>query len=933
MSTKAYDIVAEYSDAIAEEKTHVICYPNNQQIAIDPSKRKGFWEDYCKVVHKNSHSDDQEPLFLAELVQPTQVSQLIIPLELKFGPGQDVSEVYTERFLLRLIKAFQDSIKEHLILNRGSYEQICACLESKENYENVANKETSVFLELRFPKCRITSRVAQDLIIPTAITNLRNNKAISELTHQPINDWKESIVSNDSPAMYGSTRGPMTPKLNLRGFYRCISDVNKTKHYDVELQKLGKVLSADQHKDVVSGLADLSLFECESEHSIEWWLPMILSVDYGKNITLIKNTESSGKTRGSVKNSIMEGFTNSGHRRRRTKNSADDPRTMASIFISLLGAHRATSDSFWIDVGKCLYNIYDGGESGLAQWKRFSRRREGSPDYECDYRWYTFASDNLLDHRTLAFYAREDNPDGYEDWHRNWYLPYIKKALTSNHLDVAILFYRIFWLNINFVPGTGRTSGTWYIFQNHKWRKSPSGSEIRILATDEFIERVEEYWHAADIQRHKTTDESEKARFAATSELCKKLVDNLKKDYYLRSYLNMAADRYVKGDPDFVEKLDQNELLTGVANGVMEVVGHKCIYRHGKPQDYVSVASRVAYPVNCTMEHQNVKDLMKWYHQSFVDEDVLKYQKKADASCMRGGNSDKIFMSWLGGADNSKSMWKKLKDAVYGNLSADVPLSVLIGGHKKGGGPSPELAQLATARVAFLCEPDDGVEFKNGILKMLTGGDSFFARMCNQDGGKTLAKFKLYLVANQIPSFSNCDKAIKERFIIVPFSSTWVKPGLAPETEEEQMRQRIFPQDKFFERKIPAMASAALWLWAQWYEDYSKEGLEPPAIIREHTQNYWDENDIYQVFLNERIQVVYTDASRTEVNINSKITVSDLYTNFYEWFKESYPGTNSPPDKTTSKNQLSRRLGTRPGPDNCWSGVRFKNTGVAGVRH
>lgn len=929
MCSCAASIIAEYSDARSDKKTHKICFPNNQQITFDQQKRGELWRDYCKIVDNNERNEHPEPLYFAELIPRNHPTQLVVSLDLKFGPEQDVSEVYDEIFLLHLIKSFQDSITRNLTISNAGTECICALLDSKDNYVNSAIGTTSVLLELRFPKCRIDLETYQKVIAPAAIINLRNCKAISCLTHQPINDWNDIIVYHDSVMMYGSSRDQYQPTLELRNFYKYVIDPNEVDKYNCDISNLGNFLPANLHSDVTSELADESLFEHEPATNLKWWLPMVLSIHYGNNITL-RNQKNEKLAKSTTRQSHQpyQG------RRQGGKKVDDDPKALADIFISLLGSHRAHKDSFWMDVGKALYNVHHGEERGLAQWKRFSRVRGEESGYQCDYHWYTFSTENYIDHRTLAFYAREDNSAGYDTWHKNWYLPFIVKALGANHLDVAKLFYRIFWLDINFVPGTGgrgAASGTWYVFKDHRWTKSPSGSHIRILATDEFIERIEEYWYATTRQREKSTDEINKTNLATTIEYCKKLIDKLKYNGFLCSYLNMVADRFVKADPEFVSKLDQNELLTGVRNGVMEIIGDKCVYRFGKPQDYVSVASKVAYPVGCTMDHPAVKDLMKWYRQSFVDDEVRRYQIKADASCLRGNNSDKIFMSWLGGADNSKSMWKKLKDAVFGYLSADVPLSVLIGGHKKSSGPSPELAQLATARVAFLCEPDDGVEFKNGILKMLTGGDSFFARMCGQDGGKTLAKFKLYLVANQIPSFSNCDKAIKERFVIVPFSSTWVKSG-APESEEEQMRLRIFPQDKFFERKIPAMAAAALWLWAEKYEEYSIEGLAPPPIIVQHTQNYWDENDIYQVFINERVEGVYMDSARSKINQNSKITVTDLYAAFYEWYKECYPGNNSPPDKNTSKKQLSRRLGANPGPDNCWSGVRFKNTGIANLK-
>jgi len=362
-------------------------------------------------------------------------------------------------------------------------------------------------------------------------------------------------------------------------------------------------------------------------------------------------------------------------------------------------------------------------------------------------------------------------------------------------------------------------------------------------------------------------------------------------------------------------------MTIGVSNGVMEVTEYECVFRRGKPQDYISIHTPVKYPEKYTMNSPKVKELLKWYNETFIDDDVRHWMKKYHASTIRGGNPDKLFVVHSGDTNNSKSMWKKAVDCVYGPYAVDIPMSVLVGGQNKSG-PSPETAQLKGTRLGSLSEPDDSTQLENGITKMLSGGDDFFARGCNENGGKIKNTFKLSMYANKIPRFSSSDKAIYERLVNVEYKTTWVKTG-APETEAERYAQRLFPQDRFFDDKIPTMAPAALWLWAYYYKIYAKEGLtDLPQEILASTQNYWNNNDDYKMFINEKIQYVFTDETKTVRDKNAKITLQEVFNRFTTWFREIHPSVKCP-DRATVKIHFNNICKKHSITEGVWYGMQF----------
>jgi len=202
------------------------------------------------------------------------------------------------------------------------------------------------------------------------------------------------------------------------------------------------------------------------------------------------------------------------------------------------------------------------------------------------------------------------------------------------------------------------------------------------------------------------------------------------------------------------------------------------------------------------------------------------------------------------------------------------------------------------------------------MLKELTGGDSFFARLLHENGGEVQAMFKLILMCNKIPPIPTGGKAVKTRTRIIPFLSTWVNNP--PESENEQFELRLFKKDPFFDRQIPNLAKAFLWVLVQYYPKYIEEGLNEPNIIQQATSQYWQENDIYQQFINESIIRAMTDDGNPD--LSATLSHSEIYREFKFWFKESFPGSKCP-DSPTAKIEFINKLGKQH--KKRWCGIRL----------
>lgn len=920
MDPNLSSLVASYGDSHPDEYTHMLLYHPRKSFGVNARNIGDFWKEYCDMIYGKQSGD----YCLGEFAGSS--SPIIVVCNFQFRNGPSLDEIYDDNFLLLLVKSFQDSIRENLILSDVKHELTCCVLTSDEDYIDERTDILTCQIRLQFPYCRIERSVYYDIILPHAIQNLRNNNVFVAIQQQPLNDW-DNIIQTFGPGeaipLYMSKNQIGYPNLQLAHVYNQIT--NSMLRADIEPNEtdLASFFWPQAHRHVNEGLLPDPY---QHNPDVIFWLPLFLSVHYCQQLTLPLHGRhlQSGTTSSRIAMSGLSRISGLSHSPNSSQiNNKQNVFTITDTLLDMLKPKRIDEDNFWLDVGRALYNIYDGSRDGLTKWIRFTERSDKRDIDDCDYYYDTFDLENNLTVKTVAWYARQDSPQEYNRWHKTWYMPLMADSLSTLHTDVARTFYRVFWLE--FACGSIKDQ-EWFHFYNNRWNKVNRGSDIRTFMSKELVKCYEDYRMMVIQQKSTSQDEHYQEQCENVINKIGALIKKLKNVNYKASIQKELADIYHKKNREFVDKLNKSSFLTAVSNGIIEVTDKRAVFRQGKPEDYISRCTTTKYPTEYTWEHRRVKEVLHWYKQTFMDEAVCDFVKKLHASLLVAGNGDKIFPVCTGDFNNGKSMWKKLIDCVLGPLAANMPTSVLSGKKGNASGPSPEMAQLDGARSADLVEPDDSENFRNGLLKMFTGGDSFFARFCRQDGGKVETTFILFLYCNKVPTIPNCDKAVRGRLTIIPFLTTWVEASEAPFTEEEQWRARIFPLDKFFDKKIPYMAPAALWIWVQTYEKYAREGLKPPQEVINHTRRYWEENDVYTLFSNEQIEPVFVDVEQTALDTTCKLSLQEVYTEFVKWFKQTYPGVEIP-GRDVVKRELSIRWKNKPGLDNTWSGIQMKSIG------
>jgi P4 family phage/plasmid primase-like protien len=546
--------------------------------------------------------------------------------------------------------------------------------------------------------------------------------------------------------------------------------------------------------------------------------------------------------------------------------------------LACLSDERAEDRNEWMTIGWILYNIFHGLQEGYDKWLNFSKRSSKCQESVCFYEWnkmkpreYTIGS--------LKYIAKEDNYELYTKAIAEHTAPLFDKCLKldGTHHDLANVLYQKY--ESEFVCAS-LSQKIWYQFDNNIWEKIDLGYTLSSKISLELVIEYENIWKEL-INKFRAADEEEAPAINKRLKSVQKLVNNLKSSPYKNHVMIQAAEVFFS--PRFHKKLDTNPYLIAFNNGVYDLQNH--IFREGRPSDYLSLKMTIGYNDHYTHTCKEIVELYTFFEKIFPDSDVREYFLDHAAEIFIGRNRHKVFQFWTGKGNNGKSITQSIFEQMLGPYSIKLPTSLITGKRTQSSAACPELVRAGSGvRFATLQEPDKKDILNIGILKELSGNDTFFARGLYKEGAEITPMFKPVLICNDPPIVPHNDKAFWNRVKLIPFESTFTND--APESYEEQVKQKLFPKDEQFEDKIPRMLEPLAWFLLDRLKTKPMNKKEPLKVILA-TNNYKKKNDIFKQFVDE-----YVEERECKV-----ITHLEMYSTFRDWQKESCP--NSPcPDKS-----------------------------------
>ena len=771
-----------------------------------------------------------------------------IDLEIPLDDYKNEDRLYTSKMIKFLVNKYLKIINKYLHISKSN--QIFILEKCAPTMKETYVKDG---FHIMFPDIVVNSKmrhlIRHDVVAECKLENLFEN-----FSNSPEKIIDKAVVSSNAWFLYGSKK----PGGNVYILTKIFNDLqviydNKKNPGDCELKDIINKLSLQQSfykKSNITPLIDkYAESDIEAECEKNGLISSIKSEIPKHEIPLCKE----GDIRRGVK------------------------------FTNLLSDKRSEDFHDWLKVGLALHNIDD---SLLYTWIDFSQRcskkyKEG----ECEKNWKNMKNPNngnALTIRSLAYWAKQDNPKLFAEYIKEEFKLMMMKSLDGNLYYLAKSVYAKY--SDRFVCSSIKNN-IWWEFKNHRWNRIEDGYTLKLLFSEDF---ANEYtleiidisnrvltasgWEKEDLQRKRT--------------LIDKISQSLMNTNFKKTLLEECKPLFYDGT--FEQKLDSNNYLIGFENGVYDL--DENIFRDGRPDDNITLSTKHNYTKWSEKNPLN-KQIFGFFETIFPNEAVRKYFINALSTCVSGETKEEKLYILTGSGSNGKSLTMDLMFSALGDYYMSCPISIITRKRGQSNETSPEKVRMKGKHCGVFQEADDGEKVNVGVMKEFTGGDKVLVRDLFK-GSTEMIEFKpqmkFFLTCNQLPPVPSNDDGTWRRLRVIEFISKFV--------DKDPTGPNEFLKDNTLKQKIEQWGATLIsWLIHIYQTEYkSLRVLEDPEEVMIATTQYKMTNDFYTEYIN--LKLVKTD------NIKDKILIKTLTDDFRDWITYEYKG------KKFDKNELIKIL-------------------------
>jgi len=565
---------------------------------------------------------------------------------------------------------------------------------------------------------------------------------------------------------------------------------------------------------------------------------------------------------------------------------SEEELSKASDLLHMLNPSRFEGYDNRRNIGFMIHNISNGHEEGFELWKQMLEKMAPHEYFEAgrqqkmidlwDYatRKALSGDGTGLSMGSLVYWAKEDNPDQYDNWRRNIYHSEIDMAITKlSEGRICTLAKSLYGREFVYTK-----ESNWFKFDNR------TGHWVK----DKF-KQPKFMFNMFNIRMKKYLDEYiGKGQRKDLHKYSDKIEEKFENGPFLNGLVRFAQNKF-SDDIEFEQRLDRNPYLIGDQNGVYDLKNG--IHRLGLPEDYVSMKMGASYR-DFTWDHPEVKSVMRYWAKMHVDPVLRHWVLKAFSVCMVAGNIEKMILILTNDDGNAgKSKELEFLEEIFGEYADTLKRDrFVVSTVKSAGGPEPDVANMVGKRLASVKEISKNETLDIGALKVNSGGDKRQVRSLHQEGGAVKMLYTMLIMLNKLPAFPADDQPTLNRLRIIPHESIF--DSNAPDDPKEQWIRKHFKPDKNIDAKLTKLRDAGYWVLLQYFKFYQAEGLDQvPSKVMEATNQYKLNNDIFSQFIKSRFVEDIKD-KKAYVKIDPK-----LYQDYVTHFSQSTKGTSLKPCK------------------------------------
>jgi P4 family phage/plasmid primase-like protien len=579
--------------------------------------------------------------------------------------------------------------------------------------------------------------------------------------------------------------------------------------------------------------------------------------------------------------------------------SDDELSIIRKLVLECLSSTRAENYEDWINLGWVLRNI---DYRLIDTWIEFSKIGSSYVEGECQKLWNKMRKDHM-GIGTLKWWARQDNPNKYQEVMDESIVPLIDIAMKSDgaHYDIAKVVQAIFKDEVKTVNKT-----VWYHYNKdkHRWKISTEGAVLRNMLSTEICDKFSQRAHFWNSQAFMEQMQEQKDLYSERAKKCLKIALQLKNASFKDNIMRELRCLFM--DEKFEELLDSRAHLLGFTNGVYDLKMH--IFRDGMPDDYIYHTTKINY-MAYSDDLPAVVEINDFFSKVFTVEAVRNYVLDLLACTIDGSIMQERFYILTGSGANSKSKLLDLIQKTVGDYFCILPIALLTQKRAASNSAQSELTRTKGRRFAVMQEPSEQDKINIGFMKELSGNDTILARGLYQEPFEFKPQFKMFMTCNELPEIPSMDAGTWRRLRVIQFTSKFCENPTKP----NEFLIDLELSEKF-ERWVETFASMLI----ERHKHIEPNNIQEPVEVRIATQSYRENNDVIGQFVSERIDIV---RDKPEERIN----ITGLFNEFRLWATENIPRTKKRPDRIQLKAYFEKLVGAYPTDNKGFKYLKFKD--------
>jgi putative DNA primase/helicase len=239
------------------------------------------------------------------------------------------------------------------------------------------------------------------------------------------------------------------------------------------------------------------------------------------------------------------------------------------------------------------------------------------------------------------------------------------------------------------------------------------------------------------------------------------------------------------------------------------------------------------------------------------DKRLAAYLQRLCGYCSTGSTQEEVMPILYGNGANGKSRFLGALRDILG--SGEYALTLGTGSilNSKYHGIRCDLRLLESMRTVFAIEANEESTMDEAVVKSIVAADEISARALYKNPVQFVPQAKIIMAVNHLPVLVGNDHGIRRRIQVVPFRKRF-DGSKKKEEIESQIRTE---KDGIF-----------AWM-VRGFQEWCDQGLNPPAVVRKATEDYFATNDHIGAYLEER----------TESVAGAKTPLRQLFEDYQAW--------------------------------------------------